>query len=157
MPRAKLRALLKKADLESAGFTKTEETQIVTGEDGVKRKKEVTYYTVRDSCSNVSYWEEIIGDRLPTFSKALTKKVINEEEERIGNRATEHCEFGLEIHFKLCGHAEEEKTETEKRLWGGRRRRRRRRRGFRLPRFRLPCFPRPRLPHSRPCCRRCRA
>ena len=147
MSREQLRALLASADLESAGFTKTEETQIVTCEDGVKGKKEVTYYTVRDSCSNVSYWEEIVQDRLPTFSKALTKKVVEEEEERIGNRATEYCEFGLEIHFKLCRHAEEEKTETEKRFWG---RRRRRRRGFRLPRIRLPCYP----PRRR---RRCRA
>ena len=127
MPRAQLRALLKKADLESAGFTKTEETQIVTGEDGVKRKKEVTYYTVRDSCSNVSYWEEIIRDRLPMFSKKLTKKVVDEVEDRIGNRATVFCKFGLEIHFQLCSHAVEEKPKKEKRLFWGRRRRRRRR------------------------------
>ena len=124
MPRAKLRALLKKADLESAGFTKTEETQIVTGEDGVKRKKEVTYYTVRDFCSNVSHWEEIIRDRLPMFSKKLTKKVVGEVQERIGNRATEYCEFGLEIHFQLCSHPEKEETKTVKRGWGRRRRRR---------------------------------
>ena len=95
-----------KADLVSAGFTKTKETQIVTGEDGKKMTKEVTYYTVQDACSNVSYWEEIIHDRLPTFSERLTRKVIDEVEERIGNRATEYCQFGLEIHFQLRGHTE---------------------------------------------------
>ena len=115
MPRAQLRALLAKADLVSAGFTKTEETQIVTGENGKKITKEVTYYTVQDACSNVSYWEKIIRDRLPTFSEKLTRKVIDEVEERIGNRATEYCQFGLEIHFKLCGHVEKEKEKPAKR------------------------------------------
>jgi hypothetical protein len=136
MPRAQLRALLAKADLVSAGFTKTEETQIVTGENGEKITKEVTYYTVQDACSNVSYWEEIIRDRLPTFSAKLTRKVIDEVEERIGNRATEYCQFGLEIHFQLCSHAEKnrhaeknshaekEKKKPVKRGWGRRRRRR---------------------------------
>jgi hypothetical protein len=116
MPRAQLRALLAKADLVSAGFTKTEETQIVvTGENGKKITKEVTYYTVQDACSNVSYWEKIIHDRLPTFSAKLTRKVIDEVEERIGNRATEYCRFGLEIHFQLCSHAEKEKEKSAKR------------------------------------------
>ncbi|CAB4029852.1 Hypothetical predicted protein [Paramuricea clavata] len=109
MSRVQLRALLAKADLVSAGFTKTEETQIVTGENGEKITKEVTYYTVQDACSNVSYWEEIIRDRLPTFSAKLTRKVIDEVEERISNRATEYCRFGLEIHFQLCSHAEKKK------------------------------------------------
>ena len=113
MPRAQLKALLAKADLVSAGFTKTEEIQIVvTGENGKKVKKD---YTVQDACSNVSYWEKIIHDRLPTFSEKLTRKVIDEVKERIGNRATEYCQFGLEIHFKLCSHAEKEKEKPAKR------------------------------------------
>ena len=116
MSPSKMRALLKKADLESAGFTKTEETQIVTGEDGVKRKKKVTYYTVQDSCSNVSYWEEIIRDRLPMFSKKLTKKVVEEVEERIGNRATEYCRFGIEIHFHDCSQAKKEYEKARRAL-----------------------------------------
>jgi hypothetical protein len=124
MPRAQLRALLAKADLVSAGFTKNEETQIVTGEDGKKVTKEVTYYTVQDACSNVSYWEEIIRDRLPTLSAKLTRKVIDEVEERIGNRATAYCQFGLEIHFQLCSHAEKEKEKPAKRGFWRRRRRR---------------------------------
>jgi hypothetical protein len=106
---------LAKADLASAGFTKTKETQIITGEDGKKVTKEVTYYTVQDACSNVSYWEKIIHDRLPTFSEKLTRKVIDEVEKRIGNRATEYCQFGLEVHFKLCSHAEKEKEIPAKR------------------------------------------
>ena len=122
MPPARLRALLKKADLVSAGFTKTEESQIVTGEDGKKVTKEVTYYTVKDSCSNVSYWEGIIHERLPTFSEALTSKVIKEVDQRIGGRATEYCRFGIEIHFRLCGHVEKPKK-REKRFWRRRRRR----------------------------------
>ncbi|CAB4014204.1 Hypothetical predicted protein [Paramuricea clavata] len=124
MPRAQLKALLAKADLVSAGFTKTKETQIVTGEDGKKVTKEVTYYTVQDACSNVSYWEEIIRDRLPTLSAKLTKKVIDEVEKRISNRATEYCQFGLEIHFELCGHTEKkEKPAKRGFLWRRRRRR----------------------------------
>jgi hypothetical protein len=126
MSRARLRALLAKADLVSAGFTKTEETQIVTGENGKNITKEVTYYTVQDVCSNVSYWEEIIHDRLPTFSEKLTRKVIDEVEKRIGNRATEYCQFGLEVHFKLCSHAEKyshaenRKKKRAKRAWWSR-------------------------------------
>jgi hypothetical protein len=121
MPRERLRALLKKADLVSACFTKTEETQIVTGDDGKKVTKEVTYYTVRDSCSNISYWEEIIRERLPMFSEALTRKVVREVERRTDGRATEYCRFGIEIHFKLCGHVE--KKRVKRALWGRRRRR----------------------------------
>ena len=116
MPRERLRALLRKADLVSAGFTKTVETQIVTDEDGKKVTKDVTYYSVKDSCSNVSYWEGIIHERLPSFSEALTRKVISEVDQRTRGRATEYCRFGLEIHFNLCGHVEKLKK-REKRYW----------------------------------------
>ena len=123
MPRERLRALLRKADLISAGFTKTVETQVVTDEDGKKVTKEVTYYSVKDSCSNVSYWEGIIRERLPTFSEALTRKVIREVDQRTDGRATEYCRFGLEIHFKLCGHVEKPRKREKRFLWGRRRRR----------------------------------
>ncbi|CAB4045605.1 Hypothetical predicted protein, partial [Paramuricea clavata] len=90
LPLPETRALLTKADLVSAGFTKTEETQIVTGENGKKRKKLVISYIVQDACSNVTFWEEKLRTRLPIFSKSLTRKVIDEVEERIDNRTTEY-------------------------------------------------------------------
>ena len=70
LPHSEMRALLAKADLVSAGFTKTEETQIITGEDGKKRKKLVISYTVHDACSNVTFWEGKRRARLPIFSKS---------------------------------------------------------------------------------------
>jgi hypothetical protein len=110
-----MRALLAKADLVSAGFTKTEETQIITGEDGKKRKKLVISYTVQDACSNVTFWEEKLRARLSVFSKRLTKKVIDEVEKRIDDRTTEYCRFGIEIHFNPCNHVEKEKANRSRR------------------------------------------
>ena len=116
LPHSEMRALLAKADLVSAGFTRTEETQIIMGEDGKKQKKAIIYYTVQDSCSNVSYWEEIIRARLPTFSKALTSKVVNEVGVRTGNRATEYCRFGIEVHYNICSQAEKFKEKAKREL-----------------------------------------
>jgi hypothetical protein len=111
-----MRALLAKADLVSVGFTKTEETHIVTGEDGKQQKKLVISYTVQDACSNVSFWEETIRVRLPIFSKRLTRKVISEVEKRIDNRTTEYCRFGMEVHITPYSHAGKEKEKERRRL-----------------------------------------
>ena len=61
----KLKDILSKAQLELAGFTKTEETRQDTDENGKTIVKKITYYIVKDDCSESSKWDRILRERLP--------------------------------------------------------------------------------------------
>ena len=61
----KLKEILSKAQLELAGFTKTEETRSDTDKNGKTIVKKITYYIVKDDCSKRSKWDKILRERLP--------------------------------------------------------------------------------------------
>lgn len=95
---------LKKAHLEELGFKKILKRTVETDEHGRTTVKKVVRYVVQDDCSNATFWEEKLRERLPkkVIPDWIVEKILHDLEERIVNYTPKYCDIGFDLPHYEC-------------------------------------------------------